>query len=259
MAFQKHNAHFLAWSLNGLARLTNVRRSSAATLDMTFFSEDRKKACMDSLARSSEELSRMFCNVPTTLSAAVLVPFCFNRTGEPAVLLTLRSRSLSRHGGLISFPGGIADESDASATETALRETEEELGIPPANVDVWGPLHPLPSMGSTISVTPIVGFVKPSTPMSLIDELTVNEDEVEKVFMPTLRSLCDPRGWEYTYLKYPGVPDHASPVFVLKSDEKIWGLTARILHLCMASILPELYCRNFPDNLLNMITNHSKL
>lgn len=259
MAFQKHNAHFLAWSLNGLARLTNVRSSSATTLDVTFFSEDRKKTCMDSLMRSSEELSRMFRNVPTTLSAAVLVPFCFNRCGEPAVLLTLRSRSLSRHAGLISFPGGIADECDTSATETALRETEEELGIPAANIDVWGSLHPLPSMGSTISVTPVVGLAKPSTPTSLIDELTVNEDEVEKVFMPTLRSLCDPRGWEYTYLKYPGVPDHASPVFALNGDEKIWGLTARILHLCMACILPELYCRNYPGNLLNVTDNGSKL
>uniref|UniRef100_A0A224Z3H5 NUDIX domain hydrolase n=1 Tax=Rhipicephalus zambeziensis TaxID=60191 RepID=A0A224Z3H5_9ACAR len=259
MAFQKHNAHFLAWSLNGLARLTNVRRSCSTTLDETFFSEDRKRACMDPLVRSSEELSRMFRNVPTTLSAAVLVPFCLNRCGEPAVLLTLRSRSLSRHGGLISFPGGIADDSDASATETALRETEEELGIPPANVDVWGSLHPLPSMGSTILVTPVVGFAKPSTPTSLIDELTVNEDEVEKVFMPTLRSLCDPRAWEYTCFKYPGVPDHASPVFVLNGDEKIWGLTARILHLCMSCILPELYCRNYPGNLLSVTGSGSKL
>ncbi|XP_075544281.1 mitochondrial coenzyme A diphosphatase NUDT8-like [Dermacentor variabilis] len=254
MAFQKHNAHFLAWSLNGLARLTNVRRSSATKLDGTFFCNDRRKACMDSLVRSSEELSHMFRNVPTTLSAAVLVPFCINRGGEPAVLLTLRSRSLARHGGFISFPGGIADESDGSAMETALRETEEELGIAPANVDVWGSLHSLPSLGSTISVTPVVGFVKSK---SLMDELTVNEDEVEKVFMPSLRSLCDPRDWEYTCWKYPGVPHHASPVFVLNGDEKIWGLTARILHLCMASILPELYCRSDPA--LNVTNGGSKL
>lgn len=214
---------------------------------------------MDSLVRSSEKLSRTFLNVPTTLSAAVLVPFCINRGGEPAVLLTLRSRSLARHGGLISFPGGIADKSDESATETALRETEEELGIPPANVDVWGSLHSLPSLGSAISVTPVVGFVKSKSAASLMDELTVNEGEVEKVFMPSLRSLCDPRGWEYTCWKYPGVPDHASPVFVLNGDEKIWGLTARILHLCMASILPELYCRNYPVNLLNVTNGGSKL
>ncbi|KAL3209640.1 hypothetical protein MRX96_038068 [Rhipicephalus microplus] len=224
MAFQKHNAHFLAWSLNGLTRLTNARRSCSTTLDETFFSEDRKKG-----------LHGIFSEIV--------------RGTEPHV----------PHAGLISFPGGIADDSDASATETALRETEEELGIPPANVDVWGPLHPLPSMGSTILVTPVVGFAKPSTSSSLIYELSANENEVEKVFMPTLRSLCDPRAWEYTCLKYPGVPDHASPVFVLDGDEKIWGLTARILHLCMSCILPELYCRNYPGNLLRVTGSGSKL
>lgn len=199
---------------------------------------------MDSLAKSSEEYGRLFRSIPTSMTAAVLVPFCFNQRGEPAVLLTLRSQNLARHAGLISFPGGIADKDDASATETALRETEEELGIPPANVDVWGPIHPLPSLGSAISVTPVVAFVKSSAPESLMEELAVNENEVEKVFMPSLASLCDPRGWEYTKWKYPGVPKHLVPVFVLDSDERIWGLTAQILHLCMASILPELYCRN---------------
>uniref|UniRef100_A0A023G7N1 Putative peroxisomal nudix hydrolase n=1 Tax=Amblyomma triste TaxID=251400 RepID=A0A023G7N1_AMBTT len=198
---------------------------------------------MNSLARSSDEYSRLFRSVPTSLTAAVLVPFCFNQRGEPAVLLTLRSQNLARHAGLISFPGGIADKDDVSPTETALRETEEELGIPPVNVDVWGPIHPLPSLGSEISVTPVVAFVR-STTASLVDELVVNKNEVEKVFMPSLESLCDPRGWEYTKWQYPGAPRHLAPVFVLDGDERIWGLTAKILHLCMASILPELYCRD---------------
>lgn len=244
MAFKKHNALSLFRSLNGLARITNVRLSSTMKFDVTFFSNDRKRSCMDSLVKSSEEYSRLFRSVPTSMTAAVLVPFCFNQRGEPAVLLTLRSQKLARHAGLISFPGGITDKDEVSATETALRETEEELGIPPANVDVWGPIHPLPSLGSEISVTPVVAFVKSSTPESLIEELVVNRNEVEKVFMPSLTSLCDPRGWEYTNWKYPGVPRHLAPVFVLDGDEKIWGLTAKILHLCMASILPELYCRD---------------
>lgn len=246
MPFQKHNASFLAWSLSGLTRLTNVRRSSGTSLDITFFSDDRKRACMDTLVPASREYGRLFRNVPSNLTAAVLVPFCFNQEGEPAVLLTLRSSNLSRHAGLISFPGGITDESDASATETALRETEEELGIPRSSVDVWGPIHPLPSLGSSISVTPVVAFVRSSTPFCLLEELTVNKDEVDKVFMPSLESLCDPRGWEYTTWKYPGVPRHASPVFVLNSSDRIWGLTARILHLCMTSVLPDQYCRSYP-------------
>ncbi|XP_077518961.1 mitochondrial coenzyme A diphosphatase NUDT8-like [Amblyomma americanum] len=243
MAFMKHNAHFLLWSLNGLARIANARRVSSTKFDVTFFSDDRKRSCMDSLARSSEEYSRLFRSVPTSLTAAVLVPFCFNQRGEPAVLLTLRSQNLARHAGLISFPGGIADKSDMSATETALRETEEELGIPPANVDVWGPIHPIPALGSEISVTPVVAFVKSSSPETLMEELVVNKNEVEKVIMPSLASLCDPRGWEYTNWTYPGVPRHLAPVFVLDGDERIWGLTAKILDLCMASVLPELYSR----------------
>lgn len=254
-----HKRQLLAWSLNSLNRLMTMRWTSNANVDATLFTEERKQACMKTLARTSEEYSRIFRNVKTNVRAAVLVPFCLNRRGEPSVLLTLRSRKLSRHGGLISFPGGITDETDASIVDTALRESQEELGISPTDVDVWCSMHALPSLGSKILVTPVVGYVRSSSSPTFIDQLAVNVDEVESVLVPTLKSLCDPTGWEYTQWTHPGVPGYVSPVFKLDGDERVWGLTARILHLALAALVPDFYLREYPPKLLKINTPNSPL
>ncbi|KAM7291420.1 nucleoside diphosphate-linked moiety X motif 8-like [Ixodes scapularis] len=255
-----HKQHFLAWSLSSLARLTTLRSTSNVSFDASLFSDERKQACMKTLARTSEDYSRVFRNVKTDVVAAVLVPFCLNPRGEPSVLLTLRSRKLSRHGGIISFPGGIADTTDASDVSTALRETQEELGLPPTDVDVWGSMNALPSLGSKILVTPVVGYVRSSSSPAFIDELVVNTDEVECVLVPTLKSLCDPEGWEYTQWTHPGVPGHVSPVFKLDGrDDRVWGLTARILHLALGALVPESYSREYPPKLLNLKGSNSPL
>ncbi|CAN8006368.1 unnamed protein product [Ixodes hexagonus] len=253
-----HKQQLLAWSLSSLSRLTTLRPTSNVSFDATLFSDGRKQACMNTLSRTSKEYSRVFRNVDTNVTAAVLVPFCLNSSGEPSVLLTLRSRRLSRHGGLISFPGGIADDADRSAADTALREAQEELGISPSDVDVWGSMHALPSLGSKILVTPVVGYVCSSSSPAFINELVVNADEVESVLVPTLKGLCDPAGWEYTQWSHPGVPGHVSPVFKLDGgDDRVWGLTGRILHLALGALVPEFYTREYPPKLLKFNNQNS--
>ncbi|MBB2494562.1 CoA pyrophosphatase [Aquipseudomonas ullengensis] len=147
--------------------------------------------------------------------AAVLVPL--TRSDEPELVLTLRASGLSTHGGEVAFPGGRRDPEDRDLIHTALREAEEEIGLPPGLVEVIGPLSPLVSRFG-IRVTPYVGVVPDYV------EYRANDDEIAAVFSVPLRFFCeDPRevthridyerhSWYVPCYHYEGY--------------KIWGLTA---------------------------------
>lgn len=92
-------------------------------------------------------------------AAAVLVPIVLHETG-PTLLFTLRTAHLNDHAGQISFPGGRMELYDSSAIDTALRETEEEVGLARRHVDVLGTL-PEYCTGTGFCVTPVVGIVQP--------------------------------------------------------------------------------------------------
>lgn len=70
-------------------------------------------------------------------SAAVLIPLCIHND-DVSLLYTLRTCDLTTHRGQVSFPGGMQDQNDKNLAETALRETQEELGIHPNDVVIWG-------------------------------------------------------------------------------------------------------------------------
>lgn len=126
--------------------------------------------------------------------AAVLVPLFQGSHGEVRVLLTKRSRRLTTHPGEVSLPGGKRDPGDVDAIDTALRETEEELGIPRSSIDVITTLQPLLSKHK-LSVTPVVG---------VICNVTVcqpNPDEVEDVFSVPL-SMFMKAGPPYSFRDY---------------------------------------------------------
>src|ERR1043166_761974 len=95
---------------------------------------------------------------PGFAKAAVLIPI-FPTAEGLSVLFTVRTNEVETHKGQISFPGGMNDPSDADAVQTALRETEEEIGIMKNEVQVIGTLddHPVPSR---FIITPVVGFLK---------------------------------------------------------------------------------------------------
>ena len=105
------------------------------------------------------------------------------REPEPAVLFTERAKELRRHPGEVSFPGGLTEPGDADLAETALREAEEEVGLPRDAVEVLGALPPVHTFVSGILVTPFVGTV-PTLPT-----LGISDGEIVRVLTPRLATL----------------------------------------------------------------------
>lgn len=164
-----------------------------------------------------------YCPRPLVLpqyarEAAVLMPL--TRAQNPEVILTLRAQNLSTHGGEVAFPGGRRDPEDSDLIRTALRETQEEVGLAPNLVQVVGPLSELISRHG-VKVTPYVGFIPDAV------EYQANADEIASVFSVPLDFFAnDPR--ETTHrIDYLGntwyVPSYHFAGY------KIWGLTAIML------------------------------
>lgn len=155
--------------------------------------------------------------------AAVLFPIVL-REREPTVLLTQRTAHLRDHAGQISFPGGRVEQEDASPIHTALRETEEEIGLSREHVDVLGFL-PEYRTGTGYCVTPVVGLVSPPF------ELLPDAFEVAEVFEVPLGFLLDPANHQQHSLHYRGALRnyYAMPY----GDYFIWGATAGMIRsLC---------------------------
>lgn len=115
--------------------------------------------------------------------AAVLVPIVL-REPEPTVLLTRRTDHLHHHPGQVSFPGGRVEDQDTSPIDTALRETEEEISLRRAHVELLGCL-PQYQTGTGFDITPVVGLVTPPF------ELQLDPFEVAEVFEVPLSFLLD--------------------------------------------------------------------
>jgi 8-oxo-dGTP pyrophosphatase MutT (NUDIX family) len=158
---------------------------------------------------------------PTLRRAAVLVPLV-RRPDGLTVLLTQRTEHLSNHAGQVSFPGGRAEEDDSSPIETALRETEEEIGLTRRHVEIVGVL-PDHVTASAYIVTPVVGLVTPPF------DLTAESNEVADIFEVPLRFLMD--GMNHQIMSFD-LPDGAGRrSFYAMPYERffIWGATAGML------------------------------
>lgn len=152
-------------------------------------------------------------------SAAVLVPIVLRETGL-TVMLTRRTDHLSDHAGQISFPGGRVEESDLDAIDTALRETEEEVGLSRAHIETVGNLDRYVTR-TGFSVTPVVGFIRPPF------DLSPDPFEVAEVFEVPLSFLLDRANHERHSRVYEGVERHyyAMPY----GRHFIWGATAGMI------------------------------
>ncbi len=157
--------------------------------------------------------------MPDSRPAAVLVPL-FESGGEAHVILTKRPDTMPTHQGEISFPGGGERPGiDESPLDAALREAEEEIGLPPATVEVVAELDTLATVGSRFTITPFVGLVDP------LPQLVPHPGEVVKILeVPLSELLADGTFHE----EYWQSPDRAISFFELPG-ETVWGATARIL------------------------------
>lgn len=151
--------------------------------------------------------------------AAVLVPL-YVAHGQLWVLLTRRSDSLPHHAGQIAFPGGACEESDADEVATALRETEEEIGIPGDAVIVLGQLDDLATPTGFV-ISPVVGAV----PYPF--ELRPAAGEVEAVLPVPFSFLSNPEMTEEQVFEFAG-RRVVSPVYHYRGH-RVWGATAKII------------------------------
>jgi 8-oxo-dGTP pyrophosphatase MutT (NUDIX family) len=155
--------------------------------------------------------------------ASVLVPLVMHDHGL-TVLLTERTTHLSSHSGQIAFPGGKADPEDINATETALREAEEEIGLDRHYVEVLGSL-PIYTTGSAYIVTPVVALVQADYVMAL------NPHEVADAFEVPLDFLMDPANHRRHSVEWAGSRREwfSMPYHDAAAERFIWGATAGML------------------------------
>ena len=151
-------------------------------------------------------------------NAAVLVPL-YRLDGEIHVVFTRRRDDLRRHPGEVSFPGGRREPGDADLVQTALRETEEEIGLAPAAVQVAGALRPTPTIATGYAIYPFVGVIEAGS------QWTISPAEVASVLELTVTELRV--GYGRRRLLRRGLPIRTDTFVV--GDELIWGATARIL------------------------------
>jgi len=136
---------------------------------------------------------------------------------QPELVLTQRATHLSSHAGEVAFPGGKRDDIDAGPVETALRESEEEIALPPAEVEVVGAM-PMSVSKMGLQVVPIVGII----PHRI--SLTPSEAEIETLFRVPMNFFLEQPPLDYTEREFQGVT-YRVPCFHF-DGHVIWGLTA---------------------------------
>jgi 8-oxo-dGTP pyrophosphatase MutT (NUDIX family) len=171
--------------------------------------------------------------------AAVLVPLFLPSAGEPpAVVLTRRRSDLRRHAGEISFPGGRRDAEDADLRETALREAEEEIGLPRELVTPLGELPAISTFATNYLIHPFVGLIPPgqSWRVSPREVDAVLELPLHDVGASRTRTEIERRGFRFEVDAY------------ILDGHLIWGATFRIVE----DLLARLQAGAFADARLHL-------
>ncbi len=153
------------------------------------------------------------------IKAAVLLPIIDR--GEPMILFTKRTDRVGQHKGQISFPGGVVEPTDASLLEAALRECEEEIGLPRAAVEPLGALDDTETVATSFVITPFVGLVREPVAWQ------PDGEETERVIEVPYAALAEEGSFRVETVTRDGV---TRPVYYFDyGGDTIWGATARIL------------------------------
>jgi 8-oxo-dGTP pyrophosphatase MutT (NUDIX family) len=159
-------------------------------------------------------------NAPSLIQAAVLIPF-FNKNEDAHILFTVRTEDVEHHKGQISFPGGAREDQDGSLVETALRECQEEIGIPGNILTVIGRLDDFPTITDFL-VTPFVATLPYPYPHE------INMGEVAEILEVPLELFLSEEHFEVKEWKHK---DKTYPVYFYNfNGHVIWGATAFIVN-----------------------------
>lgn len=153
--------------------------------------------------------------------SAVLVPI-YNKEGQYYILFTQRTDMVKEHKGQISFPGGAYQEGDRTLLDTALRESAEEIGLNPADVEVLGELDDTLTVATNYIVTPFAGLI----PWPY--KFKVDGWEVGEVIEVPISALLDKASRREETEVVGG--EAITSYFYSYQGRVIWGATARILH-----------------------------
>ncbi|XP_029378107.1 peroxisomal coenzyme A diphosphatase NUDT7 isoform X2 [Echeneis naucrates] len=196
---------------------------------------DVKEATIANLKQM--DVGNKFSYLPMLPKASVLIPL-FVKKGELYTLMTLRSQQLKTSAGEVCFPGGKRDPSDTDDVDTALREAQEEIGLPPAAVQVVCRLFPIINK-SGLLVTPVVGFIEESfCPCP-------NPAEVSAIFTVPLDFFTSKKNHDAAHAAVGTLgPLHSFHFLDPDSGNQyhIWGLTAML-----AILVAALALRKQPD------------
>jgi 8-oxo-dGTP pyrophosphatase MutT (NUDIX family) len=189
------------------------KRESRGVAGLQTLSRERIRA---SLRRTPPELS---ASERALRPAAVLLPIV--ERPEPYALFTRRTEDLPSHAGQICFPGGRYHPDDETLIRTALREMEEEIGLPMNRVEIAGFLDSHTTLNTGFTILPVVGYV----PGDL--ELVVNPREVAEVFEAPLAYILDPKNQMRRSLERDGVLREFYAIDY--AGHTIWGATAAMI------------------------------
>ena len=179
---------------------------------------NRLKAALD-LPSPPGLLAGDLADLPDGELSAAAVLVAITDRAEPGVHFTLRRENMRSHAGQVAFPGGRLDPGEDVVT-AALREAEEEIGLPPAEVELWGPADPYRTVTNFL-VTPILGLVPPDL------ELFPHEHEVADLFEAPLSFVLDPANQQCMSAEFRGATRQYYQINW--NGRRIWGATAAML------------------------------
>jgi len=174
----------------------------------------------DKLSDALKNRTRFTINIEDRIPSGVTIPL-FDRQDETCILFTLRTQKVKHHKGQVSFPGGAAEEEDEQIVKTAIRETNEEVGIPVSAIHPLGIFDEIVTI-SGFHVTPVVVRLEwPFTTRICADEI----DRIMEVPIKELEKPGMPRTeiWEWN-------GGNVDMYFYDFDDYSIWGATGRILY-----------------------------
>ena len=193
---------------------------------LDYFSRPRADA-LEPIAHPDSSINKMVDSRHNALrKAAVLIPITrLDSDNDSHIVLTVRSENLRSHAGQISLPGGTRDAEDSDDIATALRESEEEIGLLASQVEVIGKLGDM-ALPSGFHITPIVGLIQPGL------TFTPALEEVADIFQAPLDLVLDPNAYKASFMTFNDIERKILELH--HEDYRIWGATAAILyHLAM--------------------------